>query len=90
MNIIKSENRRLGLGEDIYKVWKPEGQSCPTLGDPVDCSPPSSSVHGVLQARTLDWLPFPSPGDPLDPGVEPKSPTFPALQAAILLQSHYK
>ena len=27
-------------------------QSCPTLGDPMDCSPPASSVHGILQART--------------------------------------
>ena len=30
-------------------------QSCPTLGDPVDCSPPGSSVHGTLQARVLEW-----------------------------------
>ena len=30
-------------------------QSCPTLSDPVDCSPPSSSIHGILQARTLEW-----------------------------------
>ena len=30
-------------------------QSCPTLCDPVDCSPPASSVPGVLQARTLEW-----------------------------------
>ena len=29
-------------------------QSCPTLGDPMDCSPPGSSVHGILQARTLE------------------------------------
>ena len=29
-------------------------QSCPTLCDPVDCSPPGSSVHGILQARTLE------------------------------------
>ena len=31
-------------------------QSCPTLCDPVDCSPPSSSVHGILQARVLEWV----------------------------------
>ena len=31
-------------------------QSCPTLCDPVDCSPPGSSVHGVLQARILEWV----------------------------------
>ena len=30
-------------------------QSCPTLCNPVCCSPPSSSVHGILQARTLEW-----------------------------------
>ena len=29
-------------------------QSCPTLSDPMDCSPPGSSVHGILQARVLD------------------------------------
>ena len=31
-------------------------QSCPTLHDPVDCSPPGFSVHGILQARTLQWV----------------------------------
>ena len=30
-------------------------QPRPTLGDPVDCSPPGSSVHGILQARILEW-----------------------------------
>ena len=41
----------------------------------MDCSPPGSSVHGILQARTLDWLPFPSPGDLPDPGMETACPT---------------
>ena len=31
-------------------------QSCPTLCDPTDCSPPDSSVHGILQARILEWV----------------------------------
>ena len=31
-------------------------QSCPTLCDPTDCSPPGSSVHGILQARILEWV----------------------------------
>ena len=35
-------------------------QSCPTLCDPMDCSPPGSSVHGILQARILEWLATPS------------------------------
>ena len=30
-------------------------QSCPTLYDPMDCSPPGSPVHGILQARVLEW-----------------------------------
>ena len=30
-------------------------QSCPTLYNPMDCSPPGSSVHGILQARILEW-----------------------------------
>ena len=30
-------------------------QSCPTLGDPIDGSPPGSPVPGILQARTLEW-----------------------------------
>ena len=31
-------------------------QSCPTLCNPMDCSPPGSSVHGILQARILEWV----------------------------------
>ena len=31
-------------------------QSCPTLCDPIDGSPPGSSVHGIPQARTLEWV----------------------------------
>ena len=34
-------------------------QSCPTLWDPMDCSPPGSSVHGILQARILEWVAIP-------------------------------
>ena len=35
-------------------------QSCLTLCDPMDCSPPGSCVHGILQARTLEWVAMPS------------------------------
>ena len=31
-------------------------QSCPTLCDPMDCSPPGSTVHGILQAKVLEWV----------------------------------
>ena len=30
-------------------------RSCPTLHDPMDCSPPGSSIHGIFQARVLEW-----------------------------------
>ena len=52
------------------------------LCDPMDCSPPASSVHGILQARILEWLAIPSPGDLPNPGIKPGSP---ALQADYLL-----
>ena len=32
-------------------------QLCPTLSDPMDCSPPGSSIHGSFQARALEWVP---------------------------------
>ena len=40
--------------------WSEVTQSCPTLCDPMDCSPPGSSVHGILQARILEWAAIPS------------------------------
>ena len=49
---------------------------CPTLSDPMDYV-----VHGILQARILEWVAFPSPGDLPNPGIEPRSP---ALQAYSL------
>ena len=55
--------------------------SCIQLCDPMDCSPPGSSVHGISQARKLEWVAIPSPGDLPDPGIEPGSP---ALQADSL------
>ena len=51
-------------------------QSCPPLCKPMDCSLPGSPVHEILQARILEWLPFPSPGDLLDPEIKPASPAL--------------
>ena len=53
-------------------------QSCPTLCDPVDCSLPGFSVHGFPRQEYWSGLPFPSPGDLPDPGIEPGSPTLEA------------
>ena len=57
-------------------------KSCPTLCNPMYCSLPGSSVHGILQARILDWIAIPSPEDLLNPEVKPGSPV---LQADSLL-----
>ena len=47
----------LFAGTLVVKVKESEvAQSCPTLCDPMDCSPPNSSVHGILQARILKWV----------------------------------
>ena len=46
-------------------------QLCPTLFEPMDYT-----VQGILQARILEWVAFPFPGDLPDPGMEPRSPTL--------------
>ena len=42
--------------DSILKSESEVAQSCPTLCNPGDCSPPGSSVHGILQARILEWV----------------------------------
>ena len=56
-------------------------QLCLALCDLMDCSLPGSSVHGILQARILEWVAMPFSKDLPDPGIEPASPEAPALQA---------
>ena len=55
-----------GILGDFCLVTK----SCLTLCDPMDCSPLGSSIHGILQARILEWVGCPPPGDIPDPGIE--------------------
>ena len=57
-------------------------ESCPTLCDLMVYNSSGSFVHGILQARILEWVAFLSPGDLADPGIEPRSP---ALQVDSLL-----
>ena len=53
-------------------------QSCPTLSDPMDCSLPGSSVHGIFQARVLEWGAIASPNLPkvTYQALQPESPLF--------------
>ena len=53
-------------------------QSCLTLCNPMDCSLPGSSIHGIFQARILEWVAISSPGDLPNPGIEPRSPSLQA------------
>ena len=50
----------------------------------IDCSLPGSSVHGIFQARILEWVPFPHPKDLPDPGIELASPVSSALSRWVL------
>ena len=61
-------------------------QSCPTLCDPMDCSTPGSSVHGILQPRIVKF-PFPSPGDLPDLGIEPTPYVALALEGRFFTTS---
>ena len=54
-------------------------QLCPTLCNPMGCSQPGSSVHGILQTRMLEWVAMPFSRDLPDAGIEPTSLTSPAL-----------
>jgi len=59
----------------MLKEGSEVAQSYLTLCDPMDCSPPGSSIHGIFQPRVLEWVPFPSTEDLPDPGIKPVYPT---------------
>ena len=52
--ILKAED--LINGRFLQLQWSEVAQSCPTLCNPMDCSLPGSSVHGIFQARILEWV----------------------------------
>ena len=60
---------------------------CLTLFDPRDYSPPGSSVHGILQARIVEWVVVPSSRDLHDPGIELVSLMPPALAGGFFTTS---
>ena len=62
-------------------------QSCPTLFNPMDCSLPGISVHGILRARILEWVAMPPPGDLPNPGIKHVSFMSPALAGGCHLGS---
>ena len=62
-------------------------QWCPTLCDPMDYSLPGSSVHGILQAKLLEWVAMPSSRGSPNPRIKPMSPTSPALAGRFFTTS---
>ena len=66
-------------------------KSCPTLCNPMDCSQPGSSDHGILRARILEWVAMPSSQGsppPTPPGIRPICPVSPHWQADSLPLRH--
>ena len=59
---VTSFTLNLPLGLCIWKLKLLVAQLCLTLCNPMNCSPPGSSVHGIFQARILEWVASPSPG----------------------------
>ena len=62
-------------------------QSSPTPCGPLDCSLPGSSVHGVFQARVLEWVAVSTPGDLHSPGIKSTSLVFPVLAGRLFTNS---
>ena len=50
------DERKRNVTQQQYAAAAKSLQSCPTLCDPIDGSPPGSPVHGILQSRTLEWV----------------------------------
>ena len=65
-----------GMGCLVQSSVPGSDQSCVTLCDHMDCSPPGSSVHGILQARMLEWVAISSSRDLPGLRIEPGSPTL--------------
>ena len=61
--------------------------SCPTLCNPMDCSPPGFSVHGILRSRILEWVTISFSRDLPDPGTKPVSLESPALAGRFFTAS---
>ena len=84
----RAQRQRAGPGEAVSwprkstmnQIWLcVYAQLCLTLCNPMDCSPPGSFVHGILQWEYWSGLPFPTPGDLPNPGIESMCLMSPAL-----------
>ena len=59
-NVSKKKKKPSTLFPGVFRnMWVLVAQSCLTLCDPMDFSPPGSSVHGTIQAKILEWIAIP-------------------------------
>ena len=56
MKLLKTEDRIAETNQSAAAAAAKSLQSCPTLCDPIDGSPPGSPIPGILQARTVEWV----------------------------------
>ena len=56
VDVLKGQSPMLCSDNGLLDAAGKSLQSCPTLCDPIDGSPPGSSIHGILQERTLEWV----------------------------------
>ena len=80
----------------MVSIWRVYGcvlvaQSCPTLCDSIDCSPSGYSVHGILQARILEWVgtPFPRGSSPGWSPTQGSNPGLPHCGQILYCLSHW-
>ena len=67
-----------GVAKELDMTWQLNNN------DNMDCSPPSSLVHGIFQSRTLEWVAISPPGDLPDTGIKSLSLLSPALVGGCL------
>ena len=79
-SVKEAEEGQFALPEEIRNVLGAlSRESSLTPCDPMHCRPPGSSAIGIFQARILEWVAIPTPGDLPDPGFKPTSPETPAF-----------
>ena len=76
METLKVKNHQIDIKPPLWDILCSDAQSCSTSFDPMDCSPPGSSVHGIFQTRIVDWVAVSYSSDLHDPRMELVSPAW--------------
>ena len=87
MNMLYTLNNASNAHNKCVCVHAKLLQLCLTVCDPMDCSPPGSSVHGIPQARIQQWIAIPSSRGSSQPWIKPVSLVSPALGSRFFTTS---